>query len=247
MNRTPDIHQSTRETAITRASPRRTLLLTVALWAGLSTAHADILDFGSGPAAPSICTGVLATGEGPASECSNGSFVSQGYGDVAGLVDISYVSPPVGDAIGLRWWGPDYNNLYGVLYAGNGGDSSSLARIEIKAAAPDAVVTLTGFDLGAYSQTTRDTNVKVYAIGGGTPLYSFSGPVGNGALSATSFSVSVSAVGGLWLEWGNSAFNVGIDNVQYSVSSVPEPAPAALMLVGGMMGLLALRRRRAAR
>jgi len=225
---------------------RRTLLAT-ALWAALATAHGGTLDFGSGPVAPSICTGVLATGAGPASACTNGNFVSQAYGDVDGLVDISYVSPPVADATGLRWWSTDYNNLYGILYAGNGGDSSSLARIEIKAAAPDAVVTLTGFDLGAYNQTTRGTNVNVYALGGGAPLYTFSGPVGDGALAATTFSVNVSAVGGLWLEWGDSAFNVGIDNVQYSVSSVPEPAPAALWLTGALMGFTVLRRRRAPR
>jgi hypothetical protein len=219
-------------------------LLTPGLLAACALARATTLDFGNGPTPPSICNEVGNDGTAPVTGCTAGRFVSQSYGDVAGVVDLSYVSPRATSPTSLKWWDTLYNNLYGVLYAGVGSDGNSLARIEIKALAPDAVVTLAGFDLGAYAQTTLGTSVNVYAIGGGTPLYSYSGPVGNGSVSATGFSVDVGAVGGLWIEWGDSAFNVAIDNIQYSVSSVPEPAPAWLLLAGGMLGFRALRRRR---
>ena len=226
------------------SSRRRARLLVPALLAAAVSAQATTLDFGNGPTPPSICNEVGTDGTAPVTACTAGRFVSQSYGDIDGVVDLSYASPQATVPTSLKWWDTLYNNLYGVLYAGVGGDSGSLARIEIKALAPDAVVTLSALDLGAYNQTTLNTTVQVFAIGGGAPLFSFSGPVGNGPVSATTLSVDVSAVGGLWLEWGDSAFNVGIDNIQYSVSSVPEPAPASLLLAGGLLGLRALHRRR---
>jgi PEP-CTERM motif len=71
-----------------------------------------------------------------------------------------------------------------------------------------------------------------------------SGAVGNSTVAATSFTPNITVLGGLWLEFKDSAYNVGIDNIQYSVAVVPEPASALLMLAG-VAGLLAARRRAA--
>jgi hypothetical protein len=217
-------------------------LLLPLLLAAASGSQALTIDFGNGPAAPSICT-TAANGTGALTACGNGSYLSQSYADIAGVVDVDFASPRLTTSESLRWWGTNYNNLFGVAWANNS-DADSRARIVIKAVDPTAAVTLQSFDMGAYSLTTRNTNINVYAIGGGAPLYTFSGAVGNSNISATSFAPNITVVGGLWLEWADSAYNVGIDNIQYTISAVPEPA-AALLMMAGVAGLLMARRRSA--
>jgi PEP-CTERM motif len=206
-------------------------------------AQALVLDFGSNAAAPPSICGTNLDGSGAVKACVSRDPISQSYGDIGGVLDLSYSSPRLTTPTSLKWWGPDYNNLYGVLFA-EGNDSNSLARIEMKALQPGASVTLSSFDLGAWSRTTRNTNVNVYAIGGGTPLFTFTGDVGDGFVSATNIRTNITVAGGLWLEWADSAYNVGIDNIQYSVSAVPEPTSAWLMLAGAAaLGVMRRRRR----
>ena len=216
------------------------VLFATALLAASATASALTLDFGNGPNPPTLCT-LDTGGAGAATTCTDGSTMTQTYGDVPGLVDVTYTDAN-SPSLGLVWWDLNYNSLYGVLWVG-GGDGASHARIELRALTPTDTVTLSGFDLGAWSNSTLGTNVNIYAIGGGAPLYTYVGPVGNGVGPPTSFALNVSAVGGLWLEWKNSAYNVGIDNVEFTVGAVPEPATVALMLAG--VAALALRRRSA--
>jgi hypothetical protein len=215
------------------------------LLACATSSHALTIDFGSGPAAPTICT-AAASGAGALIGCGNGGYLSQSYGDVAGVVDVDYSAPRQTAATSLRWWDTGYNNLRGVAWA-DSSDANSLARIAIKAVDTTATVTLQSFDLGAYPNSTRATTLNVYAIGGGAPLYTFAGSVGNGSVSANSFTPNISVVGGLWLEWADSAYNVGIDNIQYTVSAVtPVPEPeTVMMMLAGLAGLsLVVRRRR---
>jgi hypothetical protein len=208
------------------------------------SAQAATLDFGTGPSAPSLCSNSL-DGSAPLAGCTVVNYISQSYGDVAGAVDVSYSNnDPAVVNRSLRWWDTNYNNLYGVLWA-DGGDNQSFARIEIKALVPGDTVSLTGLDLGAWSNNTLGTTLRIYAIGGGPALFSYAGLVGNGSTAATHFAPNVAAVGGLWIEWQLSAYNVGIDNIDYSVGAVPEPA-TALSLLAGLAGLGALRRRRLA-
>ncbi len=109
---------------------------------------------------------------------------------------------------------------------------------------PGDSVSLTGLDLGAWSNNTLGTTLNVYAIGGGAPLFSYTGLVGNSNIAATHFAPNISAAGGLWIDWQLSAYNVGIDNIVYSVCAGPEPAAAGTLLVG-LAGLAAwLHRRR---
>lgn len=214
------------------------VLASLALAAG--TSHAYVLDFGNGPDAPSICSDT-ANGEGSTIICGNSSRILQSYGDVAGVVDVTYDVPRSGDDRSLLWWASSYNDLYGVLWA-DGGDSNSQARITLTPLGGDAV-TLSHFDLGAYPNTTLGTTVAVYEIGNSTALFSYSGDVGSGSTTHTSFDVNVSSMLGLQIVWQDSAYNVGIDNVTFEVGVVPEPSTVVLMLAGLAFCGFAARRR----
>ncbi|OYU98102.1 MAG: PEP-CTERM sorting domain-containing protein [Burkholderiales bacterium PBB5] len=215
------------------------LLLWPALLA-MPAAQAITLDFGQQSPAPTICTAV-ASGLGPLVSCGDGSYLSQTYGDLAGVVDVTYSAPRLSGE-SLHWWSTDYNTLYGVAWAG-GGDANSLGRIELKPVVSGEVVTLQSFDLGAWPNSARGSTVTVYAIGGGTALFSWSGTVGQSGNLPTHFTPGVSSATGLWIEWRDSAYNVGIDNIHYTVGAVPEPA-AWLSLAAGLVGLAGWARRR---
>ncbi|MFG6446647.1 PEP-CTERM sorting domain-containing protein [Roseateles sp. BYS180W] len=201
-------------------------------------AQAYTLDFGQGPNAPTLCA-TNADGSGSASVCANGSWVNQSYGDMAGLVDVSY-GQPLTPNTSLRWWDQRYNNLYGVLWADGGDGPQSYARIDMRALGGG--LRLTNFTLGAYSETSRSTQVDVFDLGSNALLYHYEGMVGDATTNtATVFNVDLSSSTGLRLEWRNSAYNVGLDNVV--LQAVPEPSSLALML-GGLAGVLPLVRRR---
>jgi MYXO-CTERM domain-containing protein len=216
-------------------------LVAVACAGLLGSAQAYVLDFGTGPTPPAFCV-AGAVGDGPAVLCNTGNYIAQWYGDVAGVVDVSYNAPRQGASWSLRWWDTSYNNLYGVLWA-DGSDSNSLGRIDLAPAAGQ-FVTLNSFELGAWINTTRDTNVAIYDLASGEALYTFSGAVGSAATGATLFTPAVSSTSGLRIEWRDSAHNVGIDNVAFTVSAVPEPAAWALWGAGVLALAAGARRRR---
>ena len=210
-------------------------LFTACLALAAGTAQAYVLDFGH--AGTPICT-TSPDGLGGAIGCIESRYILQSYGDVASVVDVSYSAPRISTS--LSWWPTEYNDLDGVLWA-QGGDTNSQARIELKPLNGDAV-TLTHFDLGAWRYSTLNTTVNVFEAGTSNLLYTFAGAVGSGT-THTSFDINVSSTQGLWLEWQDSAYNVGIDNVTFSVGAVPEPATWAMMLAG-LAGCAAFARRR---
>lgn len=213
------------------------LVLGAALaFAGSAQAGNYTLDFD----APKICT-ANGSGYGAHQDCSNGNgSIGQDYGDVAGVVDVHYAAPYTGAGT-LNWWSTGYNTLHGVLWAGSN-DAHSAARIDLLPQQAGQVVSLSRFDLGTYG-SAHTTSVTVSAIGGPV-LFSFDGiiPTGN---SATTLMPNVSSASGLSILWHDSAYNVGIDNIKFSVSAVPEPSSYA-MLAGGLLLIGAIARRRRA-
>lgn len=218
-------------------------LLAAGLALVASASQANVLDFGQS-GTPMFCSST-ADGLGAPIACANGSYFLQSYGDIASAVDVTYSAPRINDGRSLRWWAENYNDLYGVLWA-DSSDADSRARIEIKPLG-GKTVTLTHFDFGAFLNSTRDTTINVFAIGNPIALFTYAGPVGSG-LMHNGFDLNVSSTTGLRLEWKDSAFNVGVDNVTFTldaVGAVPEPSTYALLLAGlAVCGAAARRRRR---
>lgn len=220
----------------------KTHILTAALALAATAAQAEVLDFGNGPAAPALCS-ANANGSGAFVACGDGTRINQAYGDIAGVLDVQYSQPLAATPTSLNWWSGNYNGLYGVLWADGGDGPNSYARIDLVPLAGATGVTLTSLDLGAYPSTTRNTDLKVFDLASNQVVYSYQGPVGNSA-TATSFNLGLASTAGLRIEWRNTAYNVGIDNIVFQAAVVPEPASASLALAGlALLGVAVARRR----
>lgn len=201
----------------------------------------------AGPAAPAVVhLGLLSFDAAPCHACFSLRPVAQEYGDVAGVVDLSYFDMKrAGQS--LKLWDSGYNDLQNVAYA-SGGDApgQSHGRIEIRPLGGNAV-RLDAMDFGAWLDATLATRIRVYEIGGADALFAYDGNVGDGAVGHASFAPGVSSVTGLWIDWFDTATNVGIDNVRFTIGGaapVSEPAPLALLVFGLGALALALTRRR---
>ena len=203
----------------------------LASFLAVSTAHAASHDYTLTFDGASACGG---------SSCANYGYLDQNFGDVSGIVDVQYVN--VGSSDPLRWWDRDYNDLQGVVWA-DGGDTNSHGQIVLKA--ENGSVKLNAMDFGAYPNTTLGTHISVQTLGGSV-LFSYNGDVGAGAGSHNSFLPNVSATGGLVIDWYNSAYNVGVGNVNFTVTPVPEPETYAMFLAGlGIFGVMVRRKKKA--
>jgi hypothetical protein len=202
--------------------------VTVAALSG-TDAQAFVLTFDG-----NICNGGQA--------CADYNPIDQTYGDVAGQLDVVYAhraasgNSPV-DENYLKWWDNAYNDLVNVAWGGFG-TGSGVSEIALIPAA-GYQVTLNSFDLGAWPNAANATQYTVYDINY-NPLIS-SGPiiVGTGNVHSHVTPALASATG-LIIQWGPDGYNVGIDNVDFTVAV---PLPAAAWLFGSALGLLGLRRK----
>lgn len=193
-------------------------------------AQAVVLTF-DGP----ICTSVTGV-------CGNASAISQSYGDTA-LVDVSG-DPNVngGGAGALLFWDNSYSDLQNVAW----GHSGATAGIFIEPIAGYRV-TLNSFDLGSYPRQTGSSQWWVYDSLG-VLLGSSGGIISILGTTATHVAGPFASQNGIAIHWGPDAFNVGIDNIDYTVSAisggVPEPGTWAMMILGLGAAGATLRRRR---
>lgn len=176
--------------------------------------------------------------------CGNGSEIPQTYGDVAGVVDVQY-DGVLGNAQTepLNFWFANYSDLVNVAWRGNG-DASGRAEIFLKPLDGNGI-TLLGLDLGSWPNSSRNTQLSILTGAGDilfeTPVFEVNG------LVHSSFDFNLTSADGIRIQWGPSAYNVGIDNVSFTTGSrpVPEPTTYALMAVGLVAVGAMVRRRRA--
>lgn len=187
-------------------------------------------------------------GVGAAIPCTAGGYINQTYGDTS-QVNVTYEDVHSGTS--LRFWPANYNSLLNVIWA-DGTDDFSFGRIRLELLIPGTIA-LDWLDMGAFDpEPTRATNLRIHDLDGGGTLYSFSGNVGNPGTpisTGTAFSFAgVSSTRGLVIEWENSAYNVAVDNVEFTITLgvVPEPGSMAMMMLGtGVLLMLSWRRRQA--
>lgn len=192
-----------------------------------STAQAAVLTFDG-----DICAG--------GTSCQNSEAIDQTYGDIAGQLDVAYSS---GGNQPMQFWSDQYSDLTNVAYGSGAGASVLLTPLS------GYKVTLNGFDLGAWPLTNRTSQVTIREIGGGV-LFS-SGAITISGQTRSQFSGSYTSASGIEINFGPDNFNVGIDNIDFTVNAVgggaiPEPGTWALMIAGFGLAGGALRRRKAA-
>lgn len=199
--------------------------------------HATALTFDG-----NICNG--------SSQCSINLSIDQTYGDIAGQLDVVYetrvgngntnVSFPF-----LVWWSTNYSDLLNVAFAPGGvGPVGEVALFPLAG----FQVTLDSFDLGAWPNTLPNTSISSqYTIYDSTynTLIS-SGPITISRTVHSHFLPNLTNANGLIIQWGPDAFNVGIDNINFTVQSingtVPEPT-TWLLLTSGLVATWAFHRR----
>ena len=187
---------------------------------------ADVLTFDAADA----CSPALTS-------CVDWDLIDQNYGDGAG-VDFVWGDVSLGDAPGMQFWG-EWGGTTDALFSGVD-DEESIAQIDIIALSGFSV-TLNGFDLTAFDED-RTSQWTIQDLAGGTVLSS-GGMIDVFFPDLTSVVADLTSSAGFRVSWGPSSYNVGLDNLSYDVSSVPEPG--TLLLFGlGLAGLGAIGRKK---
>ena len=195
---------------------------------GFSAAHADVLTFEG-----NICNGGAA--------CTNYAPIDQSYGDTA-LVNVTTIYDVVNaPAQAMEYWADFYSGMNDVAF-GSGGN----AGLNIDPIA-GYKVTLNGFDIGSWPNVDRYSSWRVFDGFGNLLGSSGIDPILISGASPTHVG-SFYSTNGIHIEFGPDSYDVGIDNVDFTVSAirggaVPEPATWAMLIVG-MGGVGAMMRRR---
>lgn len=191
-------------------------------------AHAAVIDFSN--------TNCVATG----TTC----LIPQTYGDTAD-VDVSYrafnVSNGQTSGVGLFHFTAGYGNLTDVVYGGT--DMTHFGSEITLTAKPGRLLSLRDFDFATWGGRSRQVPISVLDLAGNLLMggnYSTSYP-GHSTLSVNS-----DFLPGVIIRWGPDGYNVGLDNIDYTIkSAAPETATWAMMVVGfGALGTSLRARRR---
>lgn len=160
--------------------------------------------------------------------------------------------PVSGFEANLSWGADEFGDLDGVLWADSRG---SVASISVRTTDPKYLVRIDSFDLAAFENDPSSTEagylVKMYANNfESLPFFAKEPPP---AITRTSHILVKPTYpdGGengyrqISLQWWDP-YDIAIDNVQFSVWVVPEPATLALWGLGlAGLGMVAYRRRKA--
>lgn len=176
----------------------------------------------------------------PGNSCANFDSILQSYGDVAGQLDVQYdsdISNP--DPTPFRYWADQYSGLFDVAF----GEVGSTVEIYLQPLSGFRI-TLLGFDIGSWPDLDGQSQVTI--LGGDGSVISSTGPTTIFGNAPTHFAPGLTRSDGFRIQFGPDAFNVGIDNINFELTAVPEPSTWAMMILGfGAAGSM-IRRRRAA-
>ena len=177
--------------------------------------------------------------------CVESAFISQSYGDTA-LVDVRYDGTVNNQGFeNMRWWRDGYSDLSGVAYFGLAFGQGSPAGIQLIPIS-GYKITLNSFDLGSWRGARYNTQVTFR--GGDGSLISSTGTFLSAGAARNTYTPGLTRADGFRIEFGPDNFNLGIDNINFTVSqiggaAVPESSAWALMILGfGAAGAM-LRRR----
>lgn len=197
------------------------LAVAVAFLGSAASATTYTLDFTGGNVIPDTFA------DNADADLSYRAIASTAFGNQATLGTISFYFGGYGDLDGAAWGNPN----------------PSIGEIRIEATDPTKVVSLDSFDMGGWS---RDESAiwRVYDL-----AWTLIGSGSGIAPDRTRLSVGPSgkAKGGLIFQWGADAWDVGVENVTYSVNipTAPIPLPATLPLaLLGIGAFAAVRRSR---
>lgn len=183
--------------------------------------------------------------------CSNGVALGSNYGSIPGLVSLVWDGDR--DTAGMQnvliWTTGGYSTADRAAYATT--NSSGISVTLTPAAGYE--VTLDSFSFSNYIGRQRIWAARVIDLATNDVLSSFSlDPVPNGIQTESNPSTWGSTTG-ILLEFGPNAWDVGLTELSFSVneaSSPPPPTPsviplppAGLLLMAGLFGLAAVRRR----
>jgi hypothetical protein len=123
--------------------------------------------------------------------------------------------------------------------------SGTVSELKVIASDPLSLVTLLSLDLG-HDGSGLPVEYRVYDTSNVLLFSSGTLTFGAGPISALH---SLSATGGLLLQWGDPSFGsrLALDNITLDVESTAVPEPASLLLLGSGAVALAARYRRTRR
>jgi hypothetical protein len=146
--------------------------------------------------------------------------------------------PPFGEN-SLKFWSTEYSDLINVAF----GAIDTTPEIFLSPS-PGFQVTLNSFQLGAWPDMNRTTQVSLLT-GSGLTLFHIDPFIVSGTTSANFSFSGLTSADGIRIQFGPDGNNVGIDNIDFTVAAVPIPAAGWLLGIG-LVGVCAVSRRRKA-
>jgi hypothetical protein len=180
-----------------------------------------------------VCS-AFTDGSGGLVACGNGGRINQAYGDTASL-DVTWAQD-TNPSVSMLFWADAYSGLTRIAYGGTT-PTITLATVGLN------TITLAGFDLGAWPNIDRGSQWTVTDLADGSLVASSGGPITILGSTPTSVMIGATSAAGFAITFGPDGFNVGIDNIAFSVTAVPEPGTWA-MLAAGLIAMGAVVRRR---